>query len=54
MAQEFKNNHWLRDETERLVKVKSWITPVVVFTKAFVKFGKLVKGLRLVNKKYLL
>jgi hypothetical protein len=34
--------------------VKPWITPVVVFTNSFVEFGPSVKGVRVVNKKYLL
>ena len=44
VAQALKNSYWLREETERLLKVKPWITPVVVFTKAFVIFGPPVKG----------
>ncbi len=54
VAQTLKNRYWLRDVTERLLKVKPWITPVVVFTKAFVKFGKPVKGIRVINRKFLL
>ena len=54
VAQALKNSYWLREETERLLKVKPWITPVVVFTNAFVKFGPPVKGVRVVNKKYLI
>ncbi len=54
MAQTLKNSYWLRDETERLLMVKLWITPMVVFTKAIVKFGKPVKRVRVVNCKFLL
>jgi hypothetical protein len=54
VAQALKNSYWLRDETERLLKVKPWITLVLVFTKAFVKFGPPVKGVRVVNNKYML
>ncbi len=54
VGQALKNSYWLRDETERLLKIKPWITPVVVFTKAFVKFGKPVKGVRVINRKFLL
>ncbi len=54
VAQAFKNSYWLRNEMERLLKVKPWITPVVVFTNAFVKFGRPVKGVRVVNCKFLL
>lgn len=52
-GQALKNSYWLREETERLLKVKPWITPVVVFTNAFVKFGKPVKGVRVINRKFL-
>jgi ssDNA-binding Zn-finger/Zn-ribbon topoisomerase 1 len=54
VTQALKNSYWLRDQTERLLKVKPWITQVLVFTNAFVKFGSPVKGVRVVNKKYLL
>ncbi len=54
MPKALKNSYWLRGETERLLKVKPWNTPVVVFTKAFVKFGKPVKRIRVINRKFLL
>ncbi len=54
VAQTLKNSYWLRDETERLLKLKPWITPVVVFTKALVKFGEPVKGIRVSSRKILL
>jgi hypothetical protein len=54
VAQALKNSYWLREEIESLLKVKPWITPVVVFTNTFVKFGPPVKGVLVVNKKYLL
>jgi hypothetical protein len=49
-----KNSYWLREEVERLIHVKPWITPIVVFTNAFVKFGKTPKGVRVINQKFLL
>jgi hypothetical protein len=54
VAQTLKTSYRLREETERLLKVKPWITPVVVFTKAFVKMGQTVKGLRMINQKHLI
>ncbi len=54
VAQTLKTSYRLRDETERLLKVRPWITPVVVSTKAFVKFGKPVKGVRVINRRFLL
>lgn len=53
IAQALKNTYWLRDEIEKATGSKVWITPVVVFTNAFVQAGKPVKGVSVVNKKYL-
>lgn len=54
VAQALKNSYWLRDETERVLQIKPWITPVVVFTNGFVEPGRPVKGVRAMNKKFLL
>jgi hypothetical protein len=48
------NSYWMRDKFETEFKVKAWITPVLVFTNAFVEFGKPIKGVYYTNKKYLL
>ena len=53
IAQALKNTYWLRDEIEKVLGSKVWITPVVVFTNAFVPAGKPIKGVWVVNKKYL-
>ncbi len=53
IAQALKNAYWLRDEIEKVTGSKIWITPVVVFTNAFVQAGKPIKGVYTVNKKYL-
>jgi hypothetical protein len=54
IAQALKNTYWLRDEIEKVVGRKVWITPVVVFTNAFVPADKPIKGVYVVNKKFLL
>ncbi len=54
VAQALKNTYWLRDEIRNAIHVESWITPVVVFTSAFVEGTAPVKGVRIINKKYLL
>lgn len=54
IAQALKNAYWLRDEIEKVIGSKAWITPVVVFTNAFVQAGKPVKGVYVINKRYLL
>lgn len=48
------NAYWLRDEVTKIVGEPPWITPVIVFTNAFVKSNKPVKGVTVVNRKYLL
>lgn len=53
IAQAQKNAYWLRDEIEKVTGSKVWITPVVVFTNAFVAAGRPIKGVYIVNKKYL-
>jgi len=53
IAQALKNTYWLRDEIEKVVGSKVWITPVVVFTNAFVPAGKPIKGVHIINKKFL-
>lgn len=53
IAQALKNTYWLRDELEKVTGSKIWITPVVVFTNAFVQSGKPIKGVHVINKKFL-
>ena len=54
IAQALRNSYWLRDEINPIVGVKPWITPVLVFTNAFVPPTQPVKGVSIINKKYLL
>lgn len=54
IAQALKNTYWLRDELEKVTGSKIWITPVVVFTNAFVQTGKPIKGVYVLNKIFLL
>lgn len=54
IAQALRNTYWLRDEIEKVTGSKIWITPVVVFTNAFVPASKPIKGVLVVNKKFLL
>lgn len=53
IAQALRNSYWLRDEVSKLVGSKPWITPVIVFTNAFVSPTRPVKGVDIINKKYL-
>lgn len=47
------NTYWMRDQVSGVVGFKPWITSVIVFTNAFVKGYKPVKGVSVVNKKFL-
>lgn len=53
IAQVLKNTYWLRDEICQVLNVEVWITPLVVFTNAFVERTAPVKGVTIINKKYL-
>ena len=48
-----KINHMKKKIGTRL-KAIAWIKPVLVFTNAFVEFGKPIKGVYYTNKKFLL
>lgn len=54
IAQALRNTYWLRDEIEKITGSKIWIAPVVVFTNAFVPASKPIKGVLVINKKFLL
>jgi hypothetical protein len=54
IAQALSNAYWLRDEIGQVVGSKPWINPVLVFTNAFVPPVKQVRGVSIVNQKYLL
>lgn len=47
------NTYWLRDQVSNLVGFNPWINSVIVFTNAFVKAYKPVKGVTIINKKFL-
>lgn len=53
IAQILKNTYWLRDEICQALKVEVWVTPLLVFTNAFVERTAPVKGVTIINKKYL-
>lgn len=53
VSQALQNSYWLREKISKFIDSKPWITPVIVFTNAFVPPTKPVKGVYIVNKKYL-
>ena len=54
IAQALRNSYWLRDEICQIVGSKPWINPIIVFTNAFVSPTRPIKGVSIINKKYLL
>ena len=54
IAQALNNTYWLRETVSKVLSVEPWITPVLVFTNAFVERFAPVKGVVVVNKKFLL
>ena len=54
IAQSLRNTYWLRDEIGSISGTVPWVSAVLVFTNAFVPHMKPIKGVRVVNKKYLL
>lgn len=53
IGQVLQNSYWLRDRVGELLGTKPWITGFLVFTNAFVVPGKPVKGVTILNRKYL-
>ncbi len=49
-----RNTYWVRDQIEFITGIKPWVTPLLVFTNAFVRGKITIKGVRVLNKKYLL
>jgi Holliday junction resolvase-like predicted endonuclease len=54
ITQTLQNTYWLRDEIAGVVGQKPWITALLVFANAFVPRLPAVKGVRILNKKFLL
>jgi hypothetical protein len=53
IAQTLKNTYWLRNELKNAFNVIVWITPVLVFTNAFVERAAPIKGVTIINRKFL-
>lgn len=54
IAQTLRNTYWLRERVQQLTGATPWVTPIIVFTNAFVTAGPPIKGVCVLNKKYLL
>jgi len=53
IQQVLNNLFWLRNKIKEHLSVELYINPVLVFTKAFVKIPKPIKGVYVMNKKFL-
>jgi hypothetical protein len=54
IAQALNNTYWVRDQIRSLLGAEVWISPLIVFTNAFVERSSPVKGVTIINKKFLL
>lgn len=54
IAQTINNAYWLRNMLNPIVNCNVWIFPIIVFTNAFVPFAPPIKGIHIVNSKFLI
>lgn len=54
IAQCLRNTYYVKSQIETNFGKEVWVTPILVFTNAFVHSGSPIKGVKVVNKKYLL
>ncbi len=53
IQQALRNALWLRNETEKVLGFKPWVTATVVFTNAFVSVRQPIEGVWAINSRYL-
>ena len=53
IAQCWRNAFWVRDVLKNTIEVEVKVKPILVFVNAFVTAQKSLKGVRVINKKYL-
>lgn len=54
IKQVLQNTYWLRGQLEEIVGQQAlWVNPIIVFTNAFVPPSAPIKGVKVINKKYL-
>lgn len=54
ISQTLKNTYWLKNNLEEQIGMALYVKPIIVFTNAFVKVPKAIKGVSVINKKYLI
>lgn len=53
IAQSWRNAYWVRDVLKNTAEINIKVKPILVFTNAFVTVRDPVKGVRVINKKFL-
>ena len=53
VRQALRNATWLSERLTGLVGAKTWVTPIIVFSNAFVPRLQPVRGVRIINKRFL-
>ena len=53
VGQVLSNAFWLNEKVASVTDIHPHITPILVFTNAFVPYGKTAKNIRVINKRYL-
>lgn len=54
ISQTINNAYWLREKINLIFESNVWIFPIIVFTNAYVPFNPPIKGIHIVNIKYLI
>jgi len=53
IGQTLKNTYWLKERVGNIIGSQPWITPILVFTNAFVPYSQPIKNIHVINKRYL-
>jgi hypothetical protein len=53
IKQILNNTYWLKERIAQITGMQPWITPVLVFTNAFVPYSQPIKNIHVINKRYL-
>jgi len=54
IAQTLRNTYWLRNRIVEVAGITVWINSIIVFTNAFVPFTPPIKGIKIINQRYLI
>ncbi len=54
IAQALNNTYWLKQKIGSTINIQVWISPIIIFTNAFVERTAPIKGVTIINKKFLL